>query len=160
MFYLLNFIFNFFDGKRYFKQVDTAINYAMHGAYNRLYKKYCAYYDSDKAGLLAAAVTNEIFSKKPVGERGITFFQTKTKLIKNAVSELQFDEGIKQITYFSLAIKTQVIFNAQQSGAYDKNLSIPLKKLKELSLLPENQDVPQPKKFFQMAKKYYNKSLK
>ncbi len=157
---MLNFIFSFFNGKRYFKQVDTAMNYAIHGAYNRLYKEYCTYYDSEKAGLLAAAVTNEIFSKKTVGERGIFFFKTKTKLIKNSVSKLKSDEEIKQITYFALAIKTQVIFKAQKSGVYDKNLSKPLEKLKKLSLLPSNQDVPQPKKFFQMARKYYNKSLK
>ena len=150
-----------FPGKKSFLQhIDNGINQIKHGVYLRLANQYHDQYDSETSGLLAAAVTNELFGLTPINEEGRGYLETHKELVEQEIMRLKDDEDILNATIHAMKIKMDLVYQHQKSGDYDKNLGKPYVKLVARGFVPETFEALTPKAFIKMAQLFYKASLR
>jgi hypothetical protein len=147
-----------FKRKNVFQKIDESIDIIKHGVYLRLLSKYNAKYDFGLDGLLAAAVTNEMFSEFSSSVEGKEFQATHRDLIDKELYLLKSEEEIKNIISSALRIRMKIIYETQTSGSYDKDLGKPYAKLRSLGLADHDAEIPTPEKFISMAEKFFKSS--
>lgn len=139
--------------------MDNGINQIKHGIYTRLSKKYFETYGEEKAPLLAAAVTNELFSLPPGNETAKSFLEGNRGLVNQCLSQLKEDEDIKKGATHAIRIRMNIIYNTQQSGAYDKKLGRPYVRLVERGLAMKEEKDKTAKEFIAFAERFYKISI-
>ena len=157
----MGFLSVIFPGKKsLFQKVDNGIDQIKHGIYTRLSIRYIQEYGKDKASLLAAAVTNELFSLPPANEIGKEFFSAHFDIIEKELLALKEDEDIRKAVTEAIRIRMNIIYKSQKSGSYDQRLGDPYVKLVERGLAVSDHTDPTPKKFIRNAEMFYRLSIK
>ncbi|MBU0992219.1 MAG: hypothetical protein KJ737_06960 [Proteobacteria bacterium] len=154
-------LFSFlFSGKKsIWDEIDNGINQIKHGIYMRLSTVYLEKYGKDVSGLLAASVTNELFSLPPTNDENRSYLKSNKRLVEDEVMVLRNNEDILTAATHAMRIKMTIIFRNQKSGTYDKNLSKPYLKMVERGLAQKAIKDLGSKEFLVMAEKFYKLSI-
>ena len=155
---LLSFLFS--SKKKIYKNVDNGINQIKHGVYTRLSRRYAETYGEDKADLLAAAVTNELFSLPPSNDFGKAFLAENKKTVEKELGYLKDDNDIKMGVTHAIRIRMSLIYSSQKSGDYDKSLGKPYTNLVRRGLANQNAKDLEPRAFIRFAEKFYQLSIR
>ncbi|MDA8403772.1 MAG: hypothetical protein M0Z56_06205 [Desulfobacteraceae bacterium] len=150
--------------KKLHRKIDVAIDQVKHGTYNFLFLRYLDKFvdkfDRDFSGSLAAAVTNALFSEKPVGKEAELFLEKNREIVNQELMALKGDQFIGSLVADAVQTKAVLIFKSQSSGAYDHNFGKAHETLRKLDFLKKQQDISTPKLFMTKADKYFRESLK
>lgn len=119
------------------------------GIYARLRSKYVARYGEEKGGLLAAAVTNELFSEPPSNPDAQRFLQSDEDLVKHELSNLREDDQIRRVMTQTIRVKGTVAH--AQGTPVEEALVDPEEKLTKLGIFIPGGKTPKPKAFYRMA---------
>jgi hypothetical protein len=119
------------------------------GTYARLRKKYAARYGEEKGRLLAAAVTNELFSESPSNADAQRFVQSHEDLVEQEVSNLKEDDQIRKVITQMIRVKG-TIAHARGTPLQEALLG-PVEKLTKLGIFIPGGKTPEPKAFYLMA---------
>lgn len=146
--------------KKLHRKLDIAIDQVKHGTYNILFMRYLERFDRDFSGNLAAAVTNALFSEKPVGKIAVDFLENNKNAVESELYALKGDSEIGFLVADAVQIRAMAIYTNQQSGAFDHNFGKSYDVLRKLNIIKKNNNVTQPKLFIIKAEKYFGASLK
>ncbi|GAB6097226.1 hypothetical protein JCM14469_34800 [Desulfatiferula olefinivorans] len=146
--------------KRLHRKLDLAIDQVKHGTYNILYMRYLSRFDADYSAKLAAAVTNALFTEKPVGETARAFLDANRKTVGAETLALKGDTEIGFLVADAVQIRAQIVFSSQKSGSYDMNFGKAHEVLRTLDFLKRQEDVTKPGLFVVKADKYFAQTLK
>lgn len=146
--------------KKLHRRLDRAIDMVKHGTYNILFMRYLKRYDRDLSIMLAAAVTNALFTEKPVGKEAEDFLESNKNLVDKEVNVLKDDPEIGFLVADAVQTRARVIYLNQQSGAMDHNFGKSYEILRKLNFIKKNDDITRPKLFIMKAEKYFSQTLK
>lgn len=146
--------------KRLHRKIDQAIDQVKHGTYNILYMRYLERFDAEYSAKLAAAVTNALFTEKPVGNEARDFFEANRKTVDSETMALKGDREIGFLVADAVQIRAMIIFSAQKSGSYDRNFGKAHEVLRKLDFLKKQEDVTKAGLFVIKANKYFTQTLK
>ena len=154
-------IANFFVSrkKKFLRKIDVAVDQVKHGTYNFLFVRYLERFDRDFAGALAAAVTNTLFTEKPVGKAGEAFVAENRETIQTELLKLKGDYFIGNLVADAIQTKALLIYGRQQSGSMDHHFGKAYEILRKLDFIKKKEDVANPRLFIVKADKYFRKSL-
>ncbi len=145
------------------KRMANAVDFVKIGLYLHIHTTYKMEYGKEYAGMLAAAVTNELFLDDPSNERGKEFLEkpaNKSKVI-DAIKALTKNEEIRKIITEAIRVKATVIFG--EKGKDDplvEKIIVHIKKLKDIGILIPGGDFPEPSTFIPMATEFLATSKK
>ena len=118
------------------KKVDAAIDQIKHGVYRVLEKSYKVEKDGEEAGLLAAAVTNALFSLPPASEEGRAFLEAHAKQVEKRCLALKGDATILEPVNKALRVRQKLLFELLESGKTSgTKINAPMDNLKKRGLL-------------------------
>ena len=146
--------------KKFLTKIDHAINKVKHGTYNYVFIDLLEKYDRDKAGNIAAAMTNHLFNEPPVGNDAVAFLETHRDLVQKEILRLKENTLVGNMVADAVQIKAGIIFNNQRSGSTDMKFGQALDTLKKQGFFKQPENVATPKAFLIKADKYYAVSLK
>jgi hypothetical protein len=130
-------------------RMTNCIDMVKVGVCKRLVAKYAETYAPDKVFLLAGAVTNELFSEPPSGERGRDFVESNRALIAQELAKLTEDYEICMAVTQAVRVKATVLF-AEGTQTRESLLEL-LEKLRKCGILVPGGDAPKPETFMPMA---------
>lgn len=148
-----------FTKKQLYKGMDKAFDQVKHGVYRRLVTRYSDEMEKEKAGLLAAAVTNRLFSLPPASEEGRRFLSEYEGRVRKAAEALKGEEDILHAVTLSLRQRQKLLFTLVDEGkASGTAINRPLDNLMKMGLMAEIRDLPEPKAFLKFARKFLQNS--
>lgn len=149
----------FFTKKQFYKSMDKAFDQIKHGVYRRLLEEYLEAMDREKAGLLAAAVTNRLFSVPPASEDGRLFLSEHEGRVRKATEALKGNDEILYAVTVSLRHRQKLLFTLVDQGkASGTAINRPLDNLMKMGLMAEVKELSEPKAFIKFARKFLQKS--
>ena len=146
--------------KKLHRRLDRAIDMVKHGTYNILFMRYLKRYNRELSILLAAAVTNALFTEKPMGKEAEEFLNANKDLVTKELHALENDPEIGFLVADAVQTRARIIYLNQQSGAMDHNFGKSYEILRKLNFIKKNDDITRPKLFVMKAEKYFSQSLK
>ena len=146
--------FSTYRKKKFIGKLDMAIDQVKHGTYNVLFRRYLDRFDREFSGKLAAAVTNALFTEKPVGKEADNFFNDNKKLVDTELYSLKNDKEIGFVVADAVQTRAQIIYMNQKSGSFDHNFGKSYEILRKLNFIKKNDEVSRPKLFIIKAEKY------
>lgn len=145
--------------KQLYRKFDGALNQVKHGVYCRLFTAYQTRMNREKAGLLAAAVTNRLFSLPPSSEDGRKFLDENGEKVEKAVADLKGDADILHAVTIALRVRQRVLFDLMDQGKLSGNaINKPVDRLMKEGLLAPVKEVPDMRGFIRFAKKFFTAS--
>lgn len=149
----------FLTQKQLYRRVDQAIDQVKHGIYRRLIKEYLETMDLEDAGLLAAAVTNHLFSLPSANRDGKIFLEKNRNKVNRAVQNLKNNEEILHAINLTLRHRQKILFDLLETGrSSGAAINLPLDNLEKMGLLVDMGELPDIKKFLKYARKFFQKS--
>jgi hypothetical protein len=136
-----------------FEQMINGVNMVKVGVFGRLSSRFRVKYGEEKGNLLAAAVTNELFSSPSLNRKGKKFLKSNRETVQKELSDLRNDDEIRNAV--TQAVRVKVIISQAQSNQAKESLLSPLEKLKELGILVSGGETPSPNTFLPMASRFY-----
>lgn len=146
--------------KKLHRKLDMAIDQVKHGTYNILFMRYLERFDRDFSGSLAAAVTNTLFTEKPVGKIAEDFLAANKKTVESELYALKDDPEIGFLVADAIQTRATAIYNNQQSGSFDHNFGKAHDILRKLNFIKKQSDITPPGLFMAKADKYFRQTLK
>lgn len=150
-----------FTKKQLYKGMDKAFDQIKHGVYRRLEARYSKemQMEKEKAGLLAAAVTNRLFSLPPASEEGRRFLSEHEGRVRKATEALKGDGEILHAVTLSLRHRQKLLFTLVDEGrASGAAINRPLDNLMKMGLMGDVRELSEPKAFLKFARKFLQNS--
>ena len=122
------------------------------GIFGRLAYRYASKMEREKAGLLAAAVTNELFSSSPSNPKAEKFLESNRELIEREIYNLRDDDEIRNAITQAIRVKALVLHEKTENT--QETLAL-LEKLLKLGILVPGGETPSPDIFLPMALEFY-----
>lgn len=135
------------------KKMITAVDMVKLGVYGRLRAKYNDVYGEEESGLLAASVTNELFSELSPNRDARNYLKSNMNLVLNELKNLQGDKEICEVVTQAVRVKASVPF-ANKFQNKD-SLMNPIEKLREIDLLVPVKHMLTPNIFLRKAYEFY-----
>ncbi|WP_027359626.1 hypothetical protein [Desulforegula conservatrix] len=148
-----------FPQKKLIKNFDAAVNHVKHGIYHSLKSEFIKSQDETYSGLLAAAVTNELFALQPTTEEARIFALKNKKVIEHQISDLKNKKEITEILNITLRLRAKMIYENVSSGTVIKINGKAIDNLKKYGLLIPDINLPTPKKFIAKARAFHKKAM-
>jgi len=148
-----------FPQKKLIKNFDAAVNHVKHGIYHSLKGEFIKSQDETYSGLLAAAVTNELFALQPTTEEARIFALKNKKVIEHQISALKNNKEITEILNITLRLRAKMIYENVSSGTVIKINGKAIDNLKKYGLLIPDINLPTPKKFIAKARAFHKKAM-
>lgn len=148
-----------FQKKKHFKNFDAAINHVKHGVYHSIKKEFLKKHDDTYSGLMAAAVTNEIFALEATTKEARLFAAENKKNISDEISNIKNNPEIIRIINICLKLRAKVLFENISSGTSLTISSKAIENLKKNGLLIQNIELPTTKKFIKDARLFHKKAM-
>lgn len=148
-----------YQKKKLIKNFDAAVNHVKHGVYHNLKNELLKKNDEDYSGLMAAAVTNEIFGLTATTQEAKKFAEKFKKQIEAETRNLRHNKEIVKIINVCLRLRAKILYENISSGT---NLTISgkaIENIKKYGLLLEQIDLPSTSKFIRNAKSFHKKSM-
>ena len=82
------------DKKAFLDKMLSGVEQVKLGVFSRLAHRYVAKMGREEAGLLAGAITNELFSNVPSNPKGQSFLESNRDLVEKEIANLRDDEEI------------------------------------------------------------------
>jgi hypothetical protein len=144
--------------KSLFDRMLKAVELIKLGIFVRLQVRYLAEYGECSASLLAAAVTNELFSACPTTPEAEKFLELNMDLVKVALANLKEDAEVRQATTRALRVKAFIEMDG--SAKISPRSIAPLERIQELGILVPGGDTPTPDSFLEYASWFYETNTK
>ena len=135
------------------KKMLSGVDMVKVGVYGRLSSRFKAKYGEVKAGLLAAAVTNEVYSESLSNLDAKKFLESHKDIVERELSSLQNDDEIRNIVTQAIRVKATVSYAKDVRN--QESLLNPIEKLKKFGILVSGGDAPSPGTFLPMAYEFY-----
>lgn len=135
------------------KNMSLAVDLVKVGLFGRLVKNIEPDYGREKAGLMAAAITNELFFDRPTGPEGQEFLIANEDSVWQEIAVLMEDEAIRSI--ISQAIRVKATLSYAQSSQVDYEFLLHVAKLNEFGWKMPS-EAPSPETFLPEAHYFYN----
>jgi len=145
--------------KKQFKNFDAGVNHVKHGIYHSLKGEILKSHDETYSGLLAAAVTNQLFALQPTTEEARTFALKNKKAIEHELINLNNKKDIVEILNICLRLRAKILYENISSGTVLKINGKAIDNLKKYGLLIAEIDLPTPQKFITHARKFHKKAM-
>lgn len=142
------------DEKALFDKMLSGVDRVKIGVFGRLAQRYETKMGREEANLLAAAITNELFSDTPSNPGAQRFLESNRTLIEKEILNLQNDDEIRNAV--TQAVRVKAIVSYDKSGNAQESLLDPLEKLKKLGILVPGGETPSPENFLPMAVEFYD----
>ena len=142
--------------KKLFDRMLHGIDLIKVGIYARLEVKYLPEHGETRALLLAAAVTNEIFSASPTTVEAKDFLELNKDLVHRKLADLQGDDEIREAA--TQALRVKAIIDMDDSPETSLSKMHHLEKMDELGILEAGGDTPTPDSFLEFAVRFYDAS--
>jgi hypothetical protein len=126
------------------------------GVFHRLAKRYSHYYIKEEADLLAAAVTNELFSEKPSSPRAQEFLQRNKHVVDEKLSQLRKDYEVCNVV--TQAVKFKEMVSYKKRADVQQTAPPSLVRLKDLGLLVPHVPIPKSTEFLHLANEFYHQN--
>lgn len=146
--------------KKFIEKIDYGITQVKHGVYLRLERRFRDVYGEVDAGMIAAAITNELFSEKALTDTAVEYAKNNRAQIKKEIEALKSDDEIKRAVSDTLNVKMTVLYNTLSSGSQVKDIGQPINNLRKMGLFAPGESKLGSKEFQYMAEKFYSKGLK
>ncbi|MCW7753324.1 cytochrome P450 [Desulfobotulus sp. H1] len=148
-----------FTKKQLYRSMDKAFDQVKHGIYRRLAERYGEEMDRERAGLMAAAVTNRLFSLPPASSDGVRFLEENSGKVRKAAEALKGDQEILHAVTMALRQRQKLLFTLIDTGkASGSAINRPLDNLMKMGLMAEVKELSEPKAFLKFARKFLQKS--
>ena len=148
-----------FQRKKLIKNFDAAVNHVKHGIYHSLKGEILKSQDETYSGLLAAAVTNELFALQPTTEEARVFALKNKKAIEHEIGGLKTQKEVVEILNICLRLRAKILYENITSGTVLKINGKAVDNLKRHGLLIPDIDLPTPKKFITKARAFHKKAM-
>lgn len=148
-----------YQRKKLIKNFDAAVNHVKHGIYHSLKGEILKSNDETYSGLLAAAVTNELFALQPTTEEARIFAHKNKKSIENEILNLKTKKEIVEILNICLRLRAKLLYENISSGTVLKINGKAIDNLKKHGLLIQEINLPTPKKFIAKARTFHKKAM-
>ena len=139
--------------KKLFGDLQRAVDMVKVGMYQRLVVEYEARHESEFAGFLAAAVTNEAFSDEPSNEEGQNFLKENRALIETELRSLSHNQYLCNVLAQTMRARSVIPFAKGNNTA--EALCDPLDKLRNFGILIPGGEFPQLNTFYALAMEFY-----
>lgn len=139
--------------KKLFDDLQRAVDMVKVGMYQRLVLEYEARYESEFAGFLAAAVTNEAFSDKPSNEEGQLFLNENRTMIETELRRLSHNQYLCHVLTQTMRARTVIPYAKGNNTA--EALCDPLDKLRDFGILISGGEFPKLNTFYALAMEFY-----
>jgi hypothetical protein len=139
--------------KTLLKRMVSGIDMVKIGVYGRLSQRFKAKYGEEQVGLLATAVTNELFSELPSNPSAEKFLKSNKDIVERELSNLRSDDEICNAV--TQAVRVKLTISYDKGNHTQEQLFDPLEKLKKFGILVSGGDTPSPDTFLPMAYDFY-----
>jgi len=148
-----------YQRKKMLKNFDAAVNHVKHGIYHSLKNETLKSNDEAFSGLLAAAVTNELFALQPTTQEAKIFALKNKKAIENEIINLKNKKTIVEMLNICLKLRAKILYENISSGTVSKINGKAIDNLKKYGLLLTDVVLPEPKKFITQARSFHKKAM-
>ena len=148
-----------FQRKKFFNSFDAAINHVKHGIYHSLKNELLKKHDDTYSGLMAAAVTNEIFALEATTQEAKKFASEHRKSIIAEIQTIKKHPELIRILNICIKLRAKVLYENMPSGTSLTISSRAIDNLKKNGLLLQEIELPTPKKFIRDAKFFHKKAM-
>ena len=146
---ILYYLFSLYSKKSLMNRMISGVDMVKYGIYRHLRVRLSARYGWEKAGWVAAAVTNDLFSEYPSDIEAEEFLESHRETIEKELFNLQNDDEIRNVVTQAIRVKCTVSY---AEGVKTRNSLIdPVEKLMKLGILITGGDAPSPETFLSMA---------
>jgi hypothetical protein len=144
--------------KKLLNDLQRSVDMVKVGMYARLLAEYEARYESEFAGLLAAAVTNMAFSDEPSNEKGQHFLNENQALIETELRSLSHNQYLCHV--LTQTIRARAVIPFAKGNHTAEALCDPLDKLRDFGILIPGGEFPELKTFYTLAMEFYQTRVK
>lgn len=145
--------------KKLFKNFDAAVSHVKHGIYHSIKGELSKTHNDEFSGLLAAAVTNELFALPATTPEAKDFASKNKKNIEAEIKKIRNNTEILTILNICLRLRAKIIYENVTSGTALKINGKAIDNLRKYGLLIANIELPSTAKFISQSKKFHKKAM-
>jgi len=139
--------------KKLLLDLQRAVDMVKVGMYVRLRVEYSKQYESEFAGFLAAAVSNEVFSDEPGNEEAQHFLNENKSLIETETRNLSHKQHLCHVLTQTIRARSVIPF-AKDKHTLETSFD-PINKLKDYGILIPGGEFPKLNSFYTLATEFY-----
>jgi hypothetical protein len=127
----------------------SGVNMITVGIFSRLLSRFSRTLPQKTAGMLAAAVVNELFFRPPVNQEAAAFLRSNYKQVQEEIANLSGDAEIKNA--FTQAIRVNLIISQEQGKISTQEAIGKLEQSMKRGVLLQGGEMPTPEHFLPFA---------
>lgn len=148
-----------YQRKKLFKNFDAAVNHVKHGIYHSIKGELSKTNNDEFAGLLAAAVTNELFALQATTPEAKDFASKNKHSIEAEIKKLRNNTEILKILNICLRLRAKIIYENVTSGTALKINGKAIDNLRKYGLFIVDIELPSTAKFIGLSRKFHKKAM-